>query len=114
MWQEIRVRSARDDNSSRFTELQFAPLRSGGDEKLELVHGWHLLTVADAVLSSKGARMDETELIAAARSGDEDAFAELYRQHIGYVRAIGRMHPSHQRVRGYVPGYVSAGVYTAR
>jgi RNA polymerase sigma-70 factor, ECF subfamily len=34
--------------------------------------------------------MDETELIAAARSGDEDAFAELYRQHIGYVRAIGR------------------------
>jgi RNA polymerase sigma-70 factor, ECF subfamily len=34
--------------------------------------------------------MDETELIAAARLGDEDAFAELYRQHIGYVRAIGR------------------------
>ena len=34
--------------------------------------------------------MDETELIAAARLGDQDAFAELYRQHIGYVRAIGR------------------------
>jgi RNA polymerase sigma-70 factor, ECF subfamily len=34
--------------------------------------------------------MDETELIAAARLGDEDAFAELYRQHIRYVRAIGR------------------------
>jgi RNA polymerase sigma-70 factor, ECF subfamily len=34
--------------------------------------------------------MDETELITAARLGDEDAFAELYRQHIGYVRAIGR------------------------
>ena len=34
--------------------------------------------------------MDETELIAAARFGDEDAFAELYRQHIRYVRAIGR------------------------
>ena len=34
--------------------------------------------------------MDEAELIAAARLGDEDAFAELYRQHIGYVRAIGR------------------------
>jgi RNA polymerase sigma-70 factor (ECF subfamily) len=42
----------------------------------------------DAV--SPGARMDETELIAAARLGDEDAFAELYRQHIRYVRAIGR------------------------
>jgi RNA polymerase sigma-70 factor, ECF subfamily len=42
----------------------------------------------DAV--SVGARMDETELIAAARLGDEDAFAELYREHIGYVRAIGR------------------------
>jgi RNA polymerase sigma-70 factor (ECF subfamily) len=34
--------------------------------------------------------MDETELIAAARLGDEDAFAELYRQHLGYVRAVGR------------------------
>jgi RNA polymerase sigma-70 factor, ECF subfamily len=34
--------------------------------------------------------MDETELIAAARLGDEDALAELYRQHAGYVRAIGR------------------------
>jgi RNA polymerase sigma-70 factor (ECF subfamily) len=33
---------------------------------------------------------DETELIAAALGGDEDAFAELYRQHIRYVRAIGR------------------------
>jgi RNA polymerase sigma-70 factor (ECF subfamily) len=34
--------------------------------------------------------MDETELIAAARQGDQDAFAELHRRHIGYVRAIGR------------------------
>ena len=34
--------------------------------------------------------MDETELIAAARSGDEDAFAELYQQHLGYVKAVGR------------------------
>jgi RNA polymerase sigma-70 factor, ECF subfamily len=34
--------------------------------------------------------MNETELIEAARGGDEDAFAELYRQHAGYVRAIGR------------------------
>jgi RNA polymerase sigma-70 factor, ECF subfamily len=34
--------------------------------------------------------MDETDLIAAARSGDEDAFAELYQQHLGYVKAVGR------------------------
>jgi RNA polymerase sigma-70 factor (ECF subfamily) len=34
--------------------------------------------------------MDETELIAAARLGDEDAFTELYQQHIGYVKAVGR------------------------
>jgi RNA polymerase sigma-70 factor (ECF subfamily) len=34
--------------------------------------------------------MDETELIAAARMGNQDAFAELYRLHIRYVRAIGR------------------------
>ena len=34
--------------------------------------------------------MDETELIAAARRGDEDAFAELYHQHVGYVKAVGR------------------------
>jgi RNA polymerase sigma-70 factor (ECF subfamily) len=34
--------------------------------------------------------MDETELIAAARSGDEDAFTELYQQHLGYVKAVGR------------------------
>jgi RNA polymerase sigma-70 factor, ECF subfamily len=47
-----------------------------------------LLGTVDAV--SVGARMNETELIAAARLGDEDAFAELYRQHIGYVKAIGR------------------------
>jgi RNA polymerase sigma-70 factor (ECF subfamily) len=39
---------------------------------------------------SLGESMDETELIAAARLGNEDAFAELYRQHVGYVRAIGR------------------------
>jgi RNA polymerase sigma-70 factor, ECF subfamily len=37
-----------------------------------------------------GASMDETELIAAARIGNEDAFAQLYRQHARYVRAIGR------------------------
>ena len=37
-----------------------------------------------------GASMDETELIAAARMGNEDAFAQLYRQHARYVRAIGR------------------------
>ncbi len=34
--------------------------------------------------------MDETELIAAARLGDEEAFAELYQQHLGYVQAVGR------------------------
>jgi RNA polymerase sigma-70 factor, ECF subfamily len=34
--------------------------------------------------------MNETELIAAARLGDEDAFAELYRLHARYVKAIGR------------------------
>jgi RNA polymerase sigma-70 factor, ECF subfamily len=34
--------------------------------------------------------MDEATLIAAARLGDQDAFAELYRQHIGYVRTVGR------------------------
>lgn len=34
--------------------------------------------------------MDESSLIAAARLGDEDAFAEIYREHVGYVRAIGR------------------------
>jgi RNA polymerase sigma-70 factor (ECF subfamily) len=34
--------------------------------------------------------MDEAPLIAAARLGDEDAFAALYRQHASYVRAIGR------------------------
>jgi RNA polymerase sigma-70 factor, ECF subfamily len=34
--------------------------------------------------------MDEATLIAAARLGDEDAFAELYRLHIGYVRKVGR------------------------
>jgi RNA polymerase sigma-70 factor, ECF subfamily len=34
--------------------------------------------------------MDDSELIAAARRGDENAFAELYRRHCQYVRAIGR------------------------
>jgi RNA polymerase sigma factor (sigma-70 family) len=34
--------------------------------------------------------MDEAGLIAAARLGDQDAFAELYRQHVGYVRGIGQ------------------------
>jgi RNA polymerase sigma factor (sigma-70 family) len=34
--------------------------------------------------------MDEAGLIAAARLGDEDAFAKLYRQHVGYVRGIGK------------------------
>ncbi len=33
--------------------------------------------------------MDEAELIAAARSGNEAAFAELYRLHLGYVKAVG-------------------------
>src|ERR1700761_5529605 len=33
--------------------------------------------------------MEESQLIAAARTGDEDAFAELYRRHCQYVRAIG-------------------------
>jgi RNA polymerase sigma-70 factor, ECF subfamily len=33
--------------------------------------------------------MDETELIAAARLGDQDAFAELYQLHLGCVRAVG-------------------------
>ncbi|HTZ56609.1 MAG TPA: sigma-70 family RNA polymerase sigma factor [Acidobacteriaceae bacterium] len=34
--------------------------------------------------------MDEAGLIAAARLGDQDAFAELYREHHRFVRAIGR------------------------
>jgi RNA polymerase sigma-70 factor (ECF subfamily) len=34
--------------------------------------------------------MDEAELIAAACSGDEDAFAELYKKHIRSVRAVCR------------------------
>jgi RNA polymerase sigma-70 factor, ECF subfamily len=34
--------------------------------------------------------MDETELIAAARLGDEKAFTELYQLHLGYVTAVGR------------------------
>jgi RNA polymerase sigma-70 factor, ECF subfamily len=34
--------------------------------------------------------MEQGQLIAAARDGDQDAFAELYRRHHGYVRAIGR------------------------
>jgi RNA polymerase sigma-70 factor (ECF subfamily) len=34
--------------------------------------------------------MDETELIAAARCGDEDAFRELHRLHLAYVKAVGR------------------------
>jgi RNA polymerase sigma-70 factor, ECF subfamily len=33
--------------------------------------------------------MNETELIAAALGGDEDAFTELYQQHLGYVKAVG-------------------------
>jgi RNA polymerase sigma-70 factor (ECF subfamily) len=33
--------------------------------------------------------MDETELIAAALGGDEDAFTELYQLHLGYVKAVG-------------------------
>jgi len=37
-----------------------------------------------------GARMDKAGLIAAARLGDEEAFAELYRQHVGFVREVGR------------------------
>ncbi len=34
--------------------------------------------------------MDETELIVAARSGDEDAFTALHQKHLGYVKAVGR------------------------
>jgi RNA polymerase sigma-70 factor (ECF subfamily) len=34
--------------------------------------------------------MDEATLIAAARLGDEAAFAELYHQHLAYVKAVGR------------------------
>ena len=34
--------------------------------------------------------MNETELIAAARLGDEEAFTELYQLHLGYVKAVGR------------------------
>ena len=34
--------------------------------------------------------MDEATLIAAARSGDGDAFTELYQKHIGYVTSVGR------------------------
>jgi RNA polymerase sigma-70 factor (ECF subfamily) len=34
--------------------------------------------------------MNEAELIAAARAGDESAFSELYNLHHRYVRAIGR------------------------
>jgi RNA polymerase sigma-70 factor (ECF subfamily) len=33
--------------------------------------------------------MNEAELIAAARLGDEGAFTELYQEHIEYVRAVG-------------------------
>ena len=57
--------------------------------------------------------MDETELIAAAQLGNEDAFGELYRQHSRYVRAIGRSILRKQRLRRYVPGYLSPGLYTA-
>jgi RNA polymerase sigma factor (sigma-70 family) len=34
--------------------------------------------------------MHEDMLVAAARLGDEDAFTDLYQQHAGYVRAVGR------------------------
>lgn len=34
--------------------------------------------------------MDEANLIAAARGGSEDAFAELYKKHLPYVKAVGR------------------------
>jgi RNA polymerase sigma-70 factor, ECF subfamily len=37
-----------------------------------------------------GADVDESRLIAAARKGDQAAFAELYRLHHGYVRGICR------------------------
>lgn len=36
----------------------------------------------------KGDRMNETELIAAAREGDEDAFQELRRLHLTHVRTV--------------------------
>ena len=34
--------------------------------------------------------MTESELIAAARMGDQDAFAELHRLYVGYVRRVAR------------------------
>ena len=34
--------------------------------------------------------LSEAELLARARAGDEDAFTELYRQHLGPVRAVAR------------------------
>lgn len=34
--------------------------------------------------------ISDSALVATARSGDEDAFAELYRRHAGYVKSIGR------------------------
>jgi len=52
--------------------------------------------------------MDEAMLIAAARLGDEDAFTELYHQHLTYVKAVGRRRSSKERFGGYVPGYVLA------
>jgi RNA polymerase sigma-70 factor (ECF subfamily) len=39
---------------------------------------------------TQGADVDESRLIAAARQGDQGAFAELYRLHHGYVRGICR------------------------
>ena len=39
---------------------------------------------------AQGADVDESRLIAAARQGDQGAFAELYRLHHGYVRGICR------------------------
>ncbi len=57
--------------------------------------------------------MDETKLIAAARLGDEDAFAELYRPAYWLRKAVGRSILRKERFGRYVPGHVLAGVYTA-
>jgi RNA polymerase sigma-70 factor, ECF subfamily len=45
---------------------------------------------ASSMRSPPSTSRDEAGLIAAARLGDEEAFAELYRRHVGCVRAVGR------------------------
>jgi RNA polymerase sigma-70 factor, ECF subfamily len=55
-----------------------------------LVHRTTLFLCLEAAGIWRAISMGEDELVAAARAGDQDAFAELYRRHQGYVRAIGR------------------------